>query len=161
MSRLILGGVLILVLLASGADQVWAENTLLIRAFGGDPGSPLAHAYDYGIPRDEGPTYTVRIPVFDADIAKVFYDTVLTVTIPDKIVHRVTAARAYRTLMRCNEARATVVEKLAKGLPRGAVAGTDDWQGQSSDGDVIGRIVCRHRRHDPMPVLALTIERRR
>ena len=157
MSRSILPGVLLFVLLASTAQRALAENSHLILAFGGDPGSPLPHAYSYGVPEVEGPTYRLRIAVIDRDVKLVFYDTALTIALPEKIVQSVNAERAYPTLIACNKARTVIAAKLASGLPREYAMGGDEWQRQSADGKVVGRVVCEQPRHYPMPVLRLAI----
>ncbi len=136
--------------LCAGANA--AENAALTIGFGGDPGSPLAHAYSYGLPETADPTYTLRIPVVIPEIRTVFYDTVLTVSNPDKIVQRVTASRAFRALAECDAARAIIADKLATALPREAT-GEERWQRQSADGRVVARAVCENLRHEPVPVL--------
>lgn len=145
------------VLLTWPMSAAAVENTKLIIAFGGDPGSPLPHAYNERVPENAGDTYTLRIPVVTAEIARVFYDTVLTITVPDKIVQSVTAARAYRTLIDCNAARDTILVKLRESLPRDYAAGDDTWQYQSVDGKVVGRATCENPGHYPMPVLHLEL----
>ena len=129
-----------------------AENAALTLIFGGDPGSPLAHAYSYGLPETADPNYTVRIPVINPEIRTVFYDTVLTVSNPEKIIQRVSASRAYRSLAECDAAREIVADKLAAALPRETV-GEERWQRQSADGRVVARAVCENLRHEPVPVL--------
>lgn len=142
--------VLLVACLCAGANA--AENAALTLGFGGDPGSPLAHAYSYGLPETADPTYTLRIPVVNPEIRSVFYDTVLTVSNPGKIVQRVSASRAYRALTDCDADRAIIAEKLATALPREAV-GEERWQRQSADGRVVARAVCENLRHEPVPVL--------
>lgn len=134
------------------ASVAAAENAALTLAFGGDPGSPLAHAYSYGLPETVEPTYTLRIPVVNPDIRGVFYDTVLTVSNPEKIVQRVSASRAYRSLAECETARAIIADKLATALPR-EIAGDERWQRHSADGRVLARATCENLRHEPVPVL--------
>jgi hypothetical protein len=134
------------------ANAIAAENAELILTFGGDPGSPLPHAYSYGLPETAEPTYTLRIPVVNPDIRSVFYDTVLTVSNPEKIVQRVNASRAYRSLAECEKAREIIAGKLATALPRETV-GDDRWQRRSADGRVLARATCENLRHEPVPVL--------
>ena len=148
---------LLLVLLIPTANQAAAENGALITAFGGDPGSPLPHAYSYGQPEGEDSIYTLRIAMMARDIKGIFYDTVLTISAPDKIVQSVTAARAYRDHNDCNTARDVVLKKLAKSLPREYALAGDEWQLQSADGKVVARVLCAKRRHDPMPILSMEI----
>lgn len=129
-----------------------AGNAALMLAFGGDPGSPLAHAYSYGLPETAEPTYTLRIPVLNPDIRGVFYDTVLTVSNPEKIVQRVSASRAYRSRDECETARKIIADKLATALPLETV-GDERWQRHSADGRVLARATCENLRHEPVPVL--------
>ena len=63
---------LIIAVLASSVNQATADNSALINAFGGDPGSPLPYAYDNGVAVAMGETYTLRVPVINADIRKIF-----------------------------------------------------------------------------------------
>lgn len=136
-----------------GSAATAAENTIVTLAFGGDPGSPLAHAYSYGLPETDNPRYTLRIPVIDQKIKTVFYDTELTISNPAKIVQGVRASRAYATLADCDKARGLLNVKLIEAFPRD-YAGTDGaWQRQSADGKVAARAVCESPRHYPMPVL--------
>jgi hypothetical protein len=158
MSRSKLRGVLLFVLMSGSAQGVLAENSHLILAFGGDPGSPLPHAYNDGVPDVEGSTYGLRIAVIDPDIKHIFYDTALTIAVAEQIVQSVTAERAYPTLIDCNKARTVILEKLTNGLPREHAPGGGEWQRHSADGKVVGRVVCAQRRHYPMPVLRLAIE---
>ena len=149
--------ILLFTLMTSVATQVAAENSGLIYAFGGDPGSPLTHAYSNGLPQDAGPTYTLRIAVMSPSIKDVFQDTVLTISAPEKIVQKVVAARAFRMPADCDTARDVVFKELAKALPREYGSPDEQWQLQSADGNVIARAVCTKRRHDPMPVLSMEI----
>ena len=141
-----------LLLLCFFASASSAENATLTLAFGGDPGSPLAHAYSYGLPETTEPTYTLRVPVVNPEIRTVFYDTVLTVSNPGKIIQRVRASRAFRSLAECNAAREIIAGKLAVALPN-ETAADERWQRQSADGRVLARSVCESLRHEPVPVL--------
>jgi hypothetical protein len=129
-----------------------AENVTLTLAFGGDPGSPLTHAYSYGLPETTEPTYTLRVPVVKPAVRDVFHDTVLTVSNPEKIVQRVSASRAYRSLAECDPAREIIAATLATALPLETV-GDDHWQRRSADGRVLARATCEKQRHEPVPVL--------
>ena len=141
-----------LLILCWCASATAAENAVLTLAFGGDPGSPLAHAYSYGLPETTEPTYTLRVPVVNPEISTVFNDTVLTVSNPEKIIQRVSASRAYRSLAECDAARRIIADKLATALPR-ETAGEERWQRQSADGRVVARAACENLRHEPVPVL--------
>lgn len=129
-----------------------AENAALMLDFGGDPGSPLAHAYSYGLPETAEPTYTLRIPANDPEIREVFYDTVLTISNPGKIVQAVHASRAYRSVAECEAAQEIIAGKLATALPD-AMIGDASWQRRSSDGRVRARAMCEKQRYEPVPVL--------
>jgi len=135
------------------APPGYAENTVITLAFGGDPGSALAHAYSYGLPETDDPRYTLRVPVVDLDIKTVFHDTELTISNPEKIVQGVTASRAYATLADCDKAREVLAAKIVVALPRDYAGADAAWQRQSADGRVAARAVCESPRHYPMPVL--------
>lgn len=139
-------------LMVCGIDTMAAGNAALTLTFGGDPGSPLAHAYSYGLPETSEPTYELRIPVVNPAVREVFHDTVLTVSNPEKIVQRVSARRAYRSLAECEAAREIIADTLATALP-GDVTDDEHWQRQSADGRVLARAVCESLRHEPVPVL--------
>jgi hypothetical protein len=149
--------VLLSVFLISTTNHAAAENSALIGAFGGDPGSVVPHGYRSGKPPAEDPTYTLRVASIQPQIKDVFYDTVLTVRTADNIVQRVEAARAYRDFNRCNKAREVIIEKLIKGLPDEYAGPGEGWEWQSADGKVVGRVLCGKRRHDSMPILNLEI----
>ena len=117
-----------------------AENSKLILPFGGAPGEPLAHSYDYGQPDDAGERYTVRIPAIHKDVQAVFYDTQLTIRTEGKIVERVDAQRAFKSLGDCNEGLAAIKQRLNAGLPTDSADGS--WLYQSPDGKTRGRATC-------------------
>lgn len=157
MSRAGLRKLLLIASFLTGTVPVAAENAILILRFGGDPGSPLPYGYDYGKAEGVGETYVLRIPTVDEEIKKVFYDTEMTVRTADKTVEKIVAARAFRSLRECNEAREIIVEKLAESLPREYAPGDGEWQRQSADGKVVGRTACDQPRYFPTPVLRLLI----
>jgi len=137
--------------------QVQAENSALILAFGGEPGGPLPHAYNYGAPDTDAPTYTLRVRTVDTQVESVFYDSQLTISNPERIVQQVLAERAFDTLGNCENARAIIMEKLGKGLTREYTGADPRWQRQSEDGSIVGGAVCENPRYYPMPVLRLLI----
>ena len=147
-------GVLLLACLC--APVAVAENVALTLAFGGDPGSPLTHAYSYGLPETTEATYTLRVPGVNPAVRDVFHDTVLTVSNPEKIVQRVSASRAFRSLAECDTAREIIAATLATALPLETV-GDDHWQRRSADGRVLARATCERLRHEPVPVLNLEL----
>ena len=133
------------------------ENSTLTLNFGGSPGAVVPHSYDYGLPEDAGETYTMRVPVIYKDLAAVFHDMEVTVKSADKVVQSIKAVRAYKSLSDCNKGMAVVKERLVKGLPRD-YAGTDgQWDFQSADGSVAGRVVCEKRRRRPFFTINLSI----
>lgn len=134
-----------------------AENPALIQMFGGAPGSPLPHAYSYGVPEDTSATYTLRIAVIDKEIQEIFYDTTLTIAPEDKIVRSVHASRAYRTLAACSQARDVILSKLAIALTS-ATSDATQYQLESADGETRGAVSCEQIRHYPMPILRLLID---
>lgn len=135
-----------------------AENSALIQMFGADPGSPLPHAYSYGLPEGSATTYALRIATIDKEIKDVFYDTELTVAREGKIVSNIRASRAFRTLTACHEARDVILAKLAQGLNASGAQSSASWQYESEDGQTRGMVFCEQIRHFPMPILRLLIE---
>ena len=135
----------------------YADNSHLILSFGGSPGEKLPHPYDYGVPHDATDSYTMRIPMTKPDLAAVFYDTVLTVTAPDKIVRRVEASRAYKSIRECNEALAVVEEKLVAALPKPYTGNAGAWTYWSADGKAAGAVTCTKGSKRPFTVLRLVI----
>ncbi|MEM7465661.1 MAG: hypothetical protein AAF387_02120 [Pseudomonadota bacterium] len=135
-----------------------AENSTLTLNFGGSPGDAIAHSYDYGTPENAGETYTMRIPVIYKELAAALYDTKVTVRSADKVVLRVEAVRAYKSLSDCNDGLEIVTERLSKGLPTAYAGGEGSWQYQSPDGRVVGRAVCDKERRRPFFTLQLDIQ---
>jgi hypothetical protein len=142
------------------ACTVWpahAENAFFVIPFGGEPGAPLAHSYDYGkAPAAEG-TYTMRIPSVDPEIAAVLPDIELTIEAANKVVQRVYAARAYRALTECSMAQEVIQQKLVKALPASYTGTGEAWQYQSADGKVVGGVYCMTARHLPFPTLTVEL----
>ena len=148
---------LLLPVLASFIGTAAAVDVTFVTMFGSDPGEPVAHAYSYGLPADAGETYTLRIPAVDRKVREVFYDTVLTISNPKKIVQQVAASRAFATPEECQAARDVIEEKLAVGLSQSYTGQDGKWQRQSADGNVVARAVCEKLRHYPKPVLDMLI----
>jgi hypothetical protein len=139
------------------AGVAHAENAAFVIPFGGEPGAPLAHAYDYGKPPITTGTYAMRVPSVDTAVQSVFPDVELTIDATTKTVLRSHAERAYRALTECTAALQTVQPKLAVALPQ-PYTGTDPaWQAQSADGKVIGGAYCRTERYLPFPILILDL----
>ena len=149
-------GIVMMALACACATAAYAENSRLILTFGGSPGDKLAHAYDYGLPDDAGEVYTMRIPVIKPEMAKVFYDTKLTITAPDKIVRRVEAERAFKSLQACDESLEIVEKKLVEALPN-PYTGSGAWLYQSADRRAAGLVTCSKGSKHPFIVLRLLI----
>lgn len=139
------------------SSSVLAQNTKLMLNFGGSPGDPVAHSYDYGLPEDAGETYTMRVPIVYEDIGAVFYDTLVTVKSEGKIVQRIDAVRAYKALSDCNTGLSVVKQKLEHGLPQ-PYAGSGKWEFQSPDGKVVGRAKCDKEPRRPFFTLKMEIK---
>lgn len=151
----IISGLLALSLLA-GAKSALAENPHFVLPFGGEPGAPLAHSYNYGAaPFKEG-TYAMRIPAVDVEVAGILHDTELTVDAATKTVQRVHASRAFRAVADCEAARTLLNGKIQKALtiPR---TGDGPWLYQSTDGRVVGGAWCQTERYLPFITLYLDL----
>lgn len=135
-----------------------AQNSKLMLNFGGSPGDPVAHSYDYGLPEDAGQTYTMRVPVLYEDLGAVFHDTEVTVLSEGKIVQRVDAVRAYKSLNDCNLGLKVVKQKLVDGLPKPYLGDPTEGDFQSPDGKVIAKAVCEKKRRRPFFTLRLEIK---
>ncbi|MGE0338027.1 MAG: hypothetical protein AB7Q76_22235 [Gammaproteobacteria bacterium] len=144
-------------LLCAWAGPAPAENALFVIPFGGEPGAPLPHAYDYGAAPASDGQYTLRVPSVDPAMQPVLPDVELTVDAASKIVSRVAASRAYRALDECTAAQKIVRGKLEKALPHPAAGDDERWQFQSADGKVVGGAYCQLARHLPFPTLQVEI----
>ncbi len=151
---------LLFAFLYSFINPAVAGDATFVTMFGSDPGSPLAHGYSYGLPAESGATYTLRIPAADRKVREIFYDTVLTISNPEKIVQQVAASRAFDSVEACHEARNVILDKLAVGLSQSYTGQDEQWHRQSEDGSVVARAVCEKLRHYPRPVLHLLISMR-
>jgi hypothetical protein len=142
-----------ILLLAGGAH---AENSAFVLPFGGEPGAPLPHAYDYGkIPVTEG-NFVMRIPAVDTEVASVLHDTEMVVGATDKLVREIHAARAFRAIAECEAGQKILEGKLARVLPT-PFTGEGPWQFQSADGAVVGGAWCHTARHLPFTTLFLDL----
>jgi len=145
-----------LLVLASLATGVSAENSAFVLPFGGEPGAPLPHAYDYGkVPVAEG-NFVMRIPAVDTDVATVLHDTEMVVGAADKLVREIHAARAFRAIAECESGQKILAGKLARVLPA-PFTGEGPWQYQSADGSVVGGAWCHTARHLPFTTLFLDL----
>lgn len=146
----------LLLAVLAGAKPALAENPHFILPFGGEPGAPLAHSYDYGAaPFKEG-TYAMRIPTVDVEVANILHDTELTVDATTKQVQRVHASRAFKAVADCEAARTLLNGKIQKVLsvPH---TGEGPWLYQSTDGRVVGGAWCQTERYLPFITLYLDL----
>jgi hypothetical protein len=143
-----------LLLLMAGAH---AENGLFVLPFGGEPGAPLPHAYDYGKPPMQEGAYLIRVPSVTPEVATVFSDVELTIDAATKTVLHSRAKRAYRSLTECTAALNVVLPKLRLALPDTYSGANPQWQHQSADGTRVGGIYCHQERHLPFPILTLEL----
>jgi len=134
-----------------------AENALFVIPFGGEPGAPLAHAYDYGAPPVNDGRYTMRIPSVDPEMMPILPDIELTLDAATKIVQRAYAVRSYRALDDCTKAQTAVRARLQQALPEPFAGQGDAWQFQSADGRIVGGAYCQMARHLPYPVLQVEL----
>ena len=132
-----------------------AQDATMVLAFGAEPGAPLPHSYDYGAPQTSEPTYTMRVPIFDRDVAPVFADSELTVDIATKTVRRVHIERAFKSLTECTAAKGIVEKKLAAAMPTPYTGGEPTWQ--YAKGQAVGGIWCNSARHLPYAILTLDL----
>lgn len=134
-----------------------AENAAFVIPFGGEPGTPLAHAYDYGAPPVKEGTYLLRVPSADPTVAAVFADFELTVDAASKTVLHSRASRAYRSLTECTAAQKIIEPKLSVVLPAAYSGVNSAWQVQSADGKTVGGVYCQTARHLPFPILTFDL----
>ena len=138
------------------ATAVQAENSAFVLPFGGEPGAPLPHAYDYGkVPVAEG-SFVMRIPAVDPEVAGVLHDTEMVVGAADKTVREIHAARAFRATAACEAGQKILAGKLARVLPA-PFTGKGPWQYQSTDGAIVGGAWCHTARHLPFTTLFLDL----
>ncbi len=135
--------------------QAQAQDATMVLAFGAEPGAPLPHSYDYGAPQTAASTYTMRVPIFDRDVAPVFADSELTVDIAAKTVQRVHTERAFKSLTECNAAKGIVEKKLAAAMPTPYTGGEPTWQ--YAKGQAVGGVWCNSARHLPYAILTLDL----
>jgi hypothetical protein len=127
----------------------------MVLAFGAEPGAPLPHAYSYGAAPTEQASFTMRVPIFEREVAPVFPDSELTVETATKIVKRVRIERAYKSLVDCGAAKAVVEKKLAAAMPTPYTGPDPGWR--YAKGGALGRLECVVARHLPYPVLTLEL----
>jgi hypothetical protein len=137
------------------AAQSQAQDAAMVLAFGGEPGAPLPHSYNYGAPQTDAATYTMRVPIFDRDVAPVFADSELTVDIAAKTVRRVHSERAFKSLTECTAAKGIVEKKLAAVMPSPYTGSDPAWQ--YAKGGAVGGIYCNSARHLPYAILTLDL----
>lgn len=137
------------------APLAQAQDATMVLAFGAEPGAPLPHSYDYGAPQTTEPSYTMRVPIFDREVAPVFADSELTVDIASKTVQRVHVERAFKSLTECTAAKAIVEKKLAASMPSPYTGPNPAWQYMK--GNAVGGIFCNTARHLAYATLTLDL----
>ena len=151
---------LALLLLSIGhVRPAFAENPQFVLAFGGQPGLPLTHAYDYGLPATPDPVYTMRIPIVDKVINAVFHDTELRVLREGKMVDFIHAERAFTSIAECTAARDAIDKKLKELMPVNFTGGIPPWDRQTADGVTLGAAWCQVERQLPYPILHFEMTR--
>lgn len=132
-----------------------AQDAAMVLAFGAEPGAPLPHAYSYGAAPTTDETFTMRVPIFEREVAPVFADSELTIETATKIVKRVHVERAFKSLTDCTAAKAIVEKKLAASMPSPYTGSNPAWQ--YAKGATVGGIGCVMGRHLPYPILTLDL----
>jgi hypothetical protein len=137
------------------ASPAQAQDASMVLAFGAEPGAPLPHAYSYGAAPTTDETFTMRVPIFEREVAPVFADSELTIETATKIVKRVHIERAFKSLTDCSAAKAIVEKKLAASMPTPYTGTNPAWQ--YAKGQAVGGIECVMGRHLPYPILTLDL----
>lgn len=143
--------------LALWTSLALAQDAVLVLAFGGEPGAPLAHAYNYGAAPAGSPTYIMRVPVFDPKVMPIFVDSELLIDAQTKIVQRVHVERAMKTIADCEAARKVVDEKIASAMPVPYTGGDPRWQYTNEKRTGVGGTQCYTARHLPYVTLILDL----
>lgn len=149
---------LALTLFSTGYAHGATENPQFVLAFGGQPGLPLTHSYDYGLPAKVEPFYTMRIPIVDKVVNAIFHDTEMRILREGKIVDFIHAERAFASLADCTAARDALDRKLQTLLPTPYTA-AKPWEHRSEDGVTLGAAWCESERQLPNPILHLELTR--
>lgn len=150
-------GALAFALAAHCSIAVHAQDASFVLAFGGEPGAPLAHAYDYGAPPSGSDLYTMRVPVFDPQVAAIFHDGRLEIDAKTKIVQRVHAERAFKTIAECTDAKKLLDAKIAAVFKTPYTGSDPRWQYASENGTGVGGTQCHTARHLPYVILILDL----
>ncbi len=143
--------------LAAAASAPRAQDASLVLAFGGEPGAPLAHAYDYGAPPGAEATYTMRVPIFDTKIAPILADSELLIDVKTHIVQRVHAERALKSLAECTAAKDVLDARIASVFTVPYTGSDPRWQYQSERGTGVGGTQCYLARHLPYVTLIVDL----
>ena len=130
---------------------------MLVNAFGGEPGAPLAHAFDYGLPPSAGPTFTMRVPVFDPTILPIFVDSELLIDTQTKIVQRVHIERAMKTIADCEAVRKVLDAKIVTSMTLPYTGEDPRWQYANEKGTAVGGTQCFMARYLPYVTLILDL----
>lgn len=147
------GGAALMLWAALGA----AQDASFVLAFGGEPGAPLAHAFNYGAPPSGSDTYSMRVPVFDPKIQPILWDSELLIDAKTKIVQRVHAERAMKTIADCTAAKEVLDAKLASVFKVPYTGSDPRWQYMSEKGTGVGGTQCYTARHLPYVTLILDL----
>lgn len=134
-----------------------AQDASFVLAFGGEPGAPLAHAYDYGAPPAGTDTYSMRVPVFDPEVLPILYDSELSIDAKTKIVQRAHAERALKTIAECEAAKKKLDAKIAAVFKIPYTGSDPGWQYASEKGTGVGGTQCHTARHLPYVTLILDL----
>jgi len=134
-----------------------AQDATLVLAFGGEPGAPLAHAYNYGAPPADAPTYVMRVPVFEPQVAAILHDGELLIDAQTKIVQRVHAERAMKTIAECTEAKKVLDAKIAAVFKLPYTGSDPRWQYLNEKGTGVGGTQCYTARHLPYVTLIVDL----
>lgn len=136
---------------------VAAQDASFVLAFGGEPGAPLAHAYNYGAPPAGPDTYTMRVPVLDPKVAPILYDSELRIDAQTKIVQRVHAERALKTIADCTAAKEVLDAKIAAVFKVPYTGSDPRWQYTNEKNTGVGGTQCYAARHLPFVTLIVDL----
>lgn len=136
---------------------VAAQDASFVLAFGGEPGAPLAHAYNYGAPPTGSDTYTMRVPVLDPKVVPILYDSELAIDAKTKIVQRVHAERALKTIAECTAAKELLDAKIAAVFKVPYTGSDPRWQYTNENGTGVGGTQCYTARHLPFVTLIVDL----
>lgn len=144
-------------LILLGSRVAVAQDASLVLAFGGEPGAPLPHAYNYGAPPAGSDVYSMRVPVFDPKVLPYLWDSELLIDAKTKIVQRVHAERAMKTIADCTAAKAVLDARIAAVFKVPYTGSDPRWQYMSEQNTGVGGTQCHTERHLPYVTLILDL----